>query len=338
MGHRHDQLFQLIFAAPEHAAPLLQTALAPAVVQAIDWATLCRCEPDQRSRRGRRTICDLLFAVTTRGGGGLLLYVVLEHKSASSRFDALQMLEQVTAVLRTWRREHPREPFLPPVLPVVVHADQRPWRSPLQVRELFDLANVPAALHRFLPSLQFVLDDLREQPPEALRQRALSVLGLCALSALQYLPAAADDAAAFEAWVATWRVVLQQASRFADETSNEELFLAVVDYVLETSDLPRQIVHRVLDHQLTDDAMKKKFVSTLTQTRNEGRDEGRVEGRNEGRADLLLRQLARRFGAEAAKAAEQRVRGAVAAELDRFAERVLDARTIDDVFGTADRG
>ena len=65
-------------------------------------------------------------------------------------------------------------------------------------------------------------------------------------------------------------------------------------------------------------------VSTLTQTRN--------EGRAEGRADLLLRQLARRFGAEAAKTVEQRIHTASIAELDRFAERVLDARTIDAVF------
>lgn len=61
-----------------------------------------------------------------------------EHKSQSRRFDALQILEQVTAVLRTHRREHPRDRFLPAVLPVVLHADTRPWRSPRNVRDLFD--------------------------------------------------------------------------------------------------------------------------------------------------------------------------------------------------------
>lgn len=99
----------------------------------------------------------------------------------------------------------------------------------------------------------------------------------------------------------------------------------MVEYVLDTCDLPRPIVHRVVDLQLTDDAMKKKFVSTLTQTRNEGR------------VDLLLRQLTRRFGAEAAKNVEHRVRAATTAEIDRFADQVLDAKTIDDVFTTAGR-
>ncbi len=269
--------------------------------------------------------------MTLRGGQG----VVPEHKSQSTRFDALQMLEQVTAVLRTFCREHPREPFLPPVLPVVVHADQRPWRSPLQVRDLFDLARLPAELHRYLPSLEFVLDDLREQPPEQLRQRALSILGLCGLSTLQYLPPAAHDPAAFARWIDTWRDVLQQASRYADATSNQELFAAAADYVLDLCDLPRPVVHRVLDRQLTDAAMKQKFVSTLEQTRNEGIAEGaaRGEARGEarGRVDALLPLIARRFGPPDA-AVRERVRTAPITQLDRWTNRILDAATQDELF------
>lgn len=327
MAQRHDHLFQVLFGDEREARPLLRTTLSPAIEQSIDWSSLTRLRATQRGRRGKRTICDLLFSVRLRTGPPLLLYVVLEHKSKSTRFDALQMLEQVTAVLRQFRRENPRERFLPPVLPVVVHADQQPWRSPLQVRDLFDLANIPAALHHHLPSLAFVLDDVREQPPDQLRRRALGILGLCGLSTLQYLPPAARDPAAFEGWLAEWRDVLQRASRFADETSNEALFEAVVDYVLDTCDLDHRFLRRVMDHQLTDDAMNKKFVSTRTQIRNEGIAEGRV--------DLLRRLLTRRFGAEAAKAVEERLQGASNAQLDRFADRVLDAKTIDDVF--ADR-
>ncbi|MBL9079375.1 MAG: DUF4351 domain-containing protein [Planctomycetes bacterium] len=86
--------------------------------------------------------------------------------------------------------------------------------------------------------------------------------------------------------------------------------------------------------------MKKKFVSTLTQTRDEGRAEGRsvglaegkAEGTREGRATLLLRQIARRFGTDAAGTAEPRLRTRSLAELDRLAERILDATTLDELF------
>lgn len=138
VASHHDHFFQVAFGEPEHAVPLLRSALPAPVADAIDWRTLTRQDPTQRGRRGRRTLCDLLFAVRTVQQQDLLLYVVLEHKSQGRRFDALQVLEQVVAVLRTHRREHPREPYLPPVLPIVLHAGARPWRSPTDVRDLFD--------------------------------------------------------------------------------------------------------------------------------------------------------------------------------------------------------
>jgi predicted transposase YdaD len=331
----HDHLFQLVFADPEHARPLLQSALPAPVVAAIDWRTLTRHDPAQRSRRGKRTTCDVLFEVRLGAGSGLLLYVVLEHKSEASRFDALQMLEQVTAVLRTHCRQHPRERYLPPVLPVVVHADRRPWRAPLDVHELFDLDHIPPELHRFLPSLAFVLDDLHVQPPERLRQRALTVFGLCTLSTLQYLPPAAHNEQAFAAWLDAWCDVQEQAARLADTVTGRELYDEMVDYVLLTSDLPRPVVQRILVGRLTDSAMKKKFVSTLTQTRNEGRAEGKAagkaEGKAEGRTEVLLRQITRRFGVPTDEVAA-RIRAAPPADLDRWTDRILDARTLADLF------
>ena len=64
----------------------------------------------------------------------------------------------------------------------------------------------------------------------------------------------------------------------------------------------------------------KKFVSTLEQTRNEGR------------VEMLLRLLERRFGPATAIAVAGRLRAATIAELDRYAERVLDAATVEAVF------
>ena len=89
MASHHDHFFQVAFGEPEHAVPLLRTALPAPVADAIDWRTLTRQDPTQRGRRGRRTLCDLLFEVRTVQQQDLLLYVVLEHKSQGRRFDAL---------------------------------------------------------------------------------------------------------------------------------------------------------------------------------------------------------------------------------------------------------
>ena len=65
--------------------------------------------------------------------------------------------------------------------------------------------------------------------------------------------------------------------------------------------------------------------------RDEGRDEGRVEGRVEGERRVLERQLQRRFGALSAENTE-RLTEASMEDLETWAENVLDAQTIDDVF------
>jgi len=334
----HDHLFQLVFADPQHAVPLLRSALPAAIVAAIDWSTLTRKSATQRGRRGRKTICDILFSASSVSGHEILLYVDLEHKARSSRFDALQITEQVIGILRTHRREHPQDRFLPLVIPIIIHADHRPWQSPLDLRELFDLHHIPPALHHLLPSCRYLLDDLHQQDPQQLRQRALTVFGLCTLSTLQYLPPAARSEQAFAAWLDAWGDVQRDAALLAEGVAGRDLYDAVVDYVLSTSGLPVQVVQRLLTRQLSNPVMKKKFLSTAQQIRNEGRAagvaEGKaagvVEGKAEGKASTLLRQITRRFG-EPTAAVTERIRTASLDELDRLADRILDAATLDEL-------
>ena len=63
-----------------------------------------------------------------------------------------------------------------------------------------------------------------------------------------------------------------------------------------------------------------------------GRDEGMRAGRVEGERALLERQLRRRFG-PLSPAVSDRLHGASATDLEAWAENLLEARTLDDVFG-----
>jgi predicted transposase/invertase (TIGR01784 family) len=65
----------------------------------------------------------------------------------------------------------------------------------------------------------------------------------------------------------------------------------------------------------------------------EGEQKGRTEGRTEGRSAILLRQLARRFGPDALDSdVQERLRTASPEQLDLWAERILDAGSIDEIF------
>ena len=61
----------------------------------------------------------------------------------------------------------------------------------------------------------------------------------------------------------------------------------------------------------------------------EGRTEGRMEGKTEGRVEIILKQLALRFG-PLPDATQTRVRSAQDAQLDAVAEQVLTAQTLEE--------
>ena len=61
-------------------------------------------------------------------------------------------------------------------------------------------------------------------------------------------------------------------------------------------------------------------------------DQGRVEGRAEGQAEMLLRLIAARFGTPPPSIAA-RVRAASSVQLEQWAERVLTASSVTELFG-----
>jgi hypothetical protein len=60
--------------------------------------------------------------------------------------------------------------------------------------------------------------------------------------------------------------------------------------------------------------------------------EGRIEGEAKGRVELILKQLALRFGPQG-ESAQSHVRNSSDAQLDAIAERVLTAQTLEVALG-----
>ena len=76
---------------------------------------------------------------------------------------------------------------------------------------------------------------------------------------------------------------------------------------------------------------EKAYMTAAEKLTQQGREEGREEGRKEGQAALLLRLLSLRFGDPSSELLA-RIHAASDAELTRWAERILTASTLDDVF------
>ena len=63
----------------------------------------------------------------------------------------------------------------------------------------------------------------------------------------------------------------------------------------------------------------------------QGKAEGLEKGRAEGKAELLLRLLRRKYGKLPA-GVTKRLRGAASGDLDRWADRVMTAASLEEVF------
>ena len=72
-------------------------------------------------------------------------------------------------------------------------------------------------------------------------------------------------------------------------------------------------------------------VSDLWAEREKGKREGKLEGKLEGESMLLERQMVKRFG-PLTDDARSRLKSASAEQLESWAERILDARTLAEVF------
>jgi predicted transposase YdaD len=115
-------------------------------------------------------------------------------------------------------------------------------------------------------------------------------------------------------------------------------FFAVLDWMMRLpEELETELWH---DIESIEGERRVKYVTSLErlaikrgieQGIEQGLARGRMEGRAEGIAVLLARQLNRRFGPLSVTITD-RLAKAAPDQLERWAERVLDAATLDDVF------
>lgn len=87
-----------------------------------------------------------------------------------------------------------------------------------------------------------------------------------------------------------------------------------------------------LGYEYQSDFARRYVAQGRVEGRVEGRAEGRMEGKAEGKVEIVLKQLAARFG-PLGEAVQTRVRDAPAAGLDTMAERVLTALTLEEALG-----
>jgi hypothetical protein len=208
---------------------------------------------------------------------------------------------------------------------------RRRWRSATELSALIDLEGMPAAVRRAvleaLPSFRIAPHDFAAMTPVQMRAMGLTLLGLWTVAAQQFVaPVGHDDDAVVEA-IAEWADV---ARHMLVAPTGQQAFATLSSYLLKTTQLGRPRLRIVFEEHIGKKAMKK-FESTYDRITRESKAEGKAEGRAEGRAATLLRLMQRRFGRVPAALA-RRVHKGSDEDLDRWTDRLLEAKTLTDVF------
>ncbi len=334
MQSPHDHLFHYTFGQPENAADLLRSTLPAALVRAIDWRTLARCDAKLTDGETESRFADLLFTVMVRGVR-TYLFILLEHKSESDPDTVFQLLRYLVRIWERHRRDCPNDPRLPPVIAVVFHHGDAPWRGPRSLRDLIDVEGLPpefaAAVLAGQPAFAFHLDDLAAQTEEEIMGRVTSVLAKLALLCMQFLRGApADDA---EAALRRWAQLVRALATAADA---QDAFLQLLHYIATISEIPKSRVRQVITeiHPDADDTLMKTYGIAHREAVQEGLQQGLQQGLTLGESTLLLRLLEARFG-PLTDDTVARVRAAPPADLERWALAVLTAPTLDAVFAAS---
>jgi predicted transposase YdaD len=335
----HDRLFKVTFSQPQHAAELLRSVLPAAAVRHIAWDTLQVDPVSFIDEKLRARFSDLLFRVRLAGQPAYL-YLLFEHQSGPERMMCPRLLRYVNDVWSEHLKKHPRARHVPVVIPVVLHHGEDGWGEPVSLRELYDApAAVLDGLRPYIPELTFVLDDLVPLSEAALRARALSAIPRLVLWALAHVRHGRDVVPALRKSLHLVRAVLRAPNGLA-------ALLTVLRYIVDVSDSSEQEILNVLERGMLPDA-REALMTIAERLRREGIQKGHKEGRKEGRKEghqkgikegreaqqreSLLKLLNGRFGPLTEQVLE-RIHRARLAQLDRWFERGITARSLDAVF------
>jgi hypothetical protein len=279
-----------------------------------------------RERRG-----DRVYSLGTRTGDPLLAWAVVEHKSQPDGNALPQLLTHVSgaAVKGAVRRVLPDGGvwMVPiPVFAIILYHGTRKWSLPTRLRDAYGVPDGMAEAG--LLDFRYVLIDLETIADDELSRHPDLQAGLLML---KYAGHDADPRETLERLLTIGAgaglLVIMALVRYlflaADSLGRAQLKMVLGRIVPEESEM-------IMSNALRE-YMAEARAEGVILGKTEGKAEGKAEGRAEGKAEMLLRLLGRRFGTLPPETTEW-IRAASVEELDRWAETIFDARTLDAVF------
>ena len=343
----HDSAYRLLFSHAEMVRDLLLGFVPEPWVAELDLDSLERVNGNYVSDDLRNRSDDVVWRVRWRDHW-LYVYLLLEFQSTDERYMAVRLLTYIGLLWQDLIRagELDEGGLLPPICPIVLYNGEPCWRSPVSLAALYP--PLPEGLGRWLPALEYLLIDEGRYDDATLRplrnlvaalfrlenSRSPAEAGEVLRSLVEWLQSPEQDGLRrnLTAWLK--RVLLPRrlpAAALPEMHDLQEvqsmLSERVKSWTAEWLEQGREQGRREIQSKF-----ESWSAEWLEQGREQGLERGRLEGRQLGEYALLQRQLIRRFGPLPAPLLT-RLRNAPSEQLEEWGERLLDAHSLEELFG-----
>lgn len=312
----HDRAFKVAMNDLRVASDFLNHHLPLEVKDKVDLRTLQLCKESFIDPELRELVTDMLYSVDFKIQDGetqkAFLYLCLEHQQDPDQLMAWRMIKYTCRMIdhHVTKSESTE---LPVVIPIVLYNGS--YIYPYSA-EVFDLFGENKALAQQWMFNRFQLIDLNKIPDETIRDHEWSGL----MEMLMKHVYARDI-----------MIYLEQLSSIVKhlvKSKADSYLLSMIKYLIEKSEIhDRDAFYNWVQSHLSP-PLETKAMATLAE---QWKAEGRIEGKIEGEKLLLTKLLNRRF-ATLSPIYMDKIKYANAEILLAWGEKILDAKTIEEVF------
>lgn len=322
MATDHDSSYKFLFSAPELVRDLIIGFVPDEWLHSLDYSTLEKVPGSYVTEDFRHRADDIVWRVKV-GGEWVYLYLLIEFQSSVDKYMALRMMVYQGLLYQDLikRGEVLADGRLPPILPIVLYNGSQRWTSPTDVFDL--IPPTPGLVAQFKPKAKYLLIDENAYSDSELA----SIKNLVAAVFRIEHPATPEKISDLLSLLNDW---------LADRPDLRRMFALWI-----RATLMRKVEYRIVLPEIDDlqelnimlaERLEEWALSYEAQGVQKGILQGIQQGLQQGEALLLQRQLTRRFGTLPA-AQLTRIAAATPAQLETWGDRVLDASSLDEVFG-----
>ena len=355
-----DSDYRHLFSCPEVVRDLLKGYVPGKWLDDVDFSTLVHVNGSYVSESGKQRHDDVVWRVNI-AGRWLWIYIITEFQNKPERWMALRMMEYVSQlalqITREIKTNELPEGRIPPILPIVLYNGMQKWNAATDATDCF--IEPPGGLEAFLPGVRYLLLDahrLEMSRSKEIRNFAEAVFRMetnhgkadlfaviKTLADMLRAPELKSLRRAFNMWIKGLLKRHERDNRITETVNG-------INDIFEEHDMAKakyEIFSETIRKNIEAEVRAKVRAEVRAEARAEARkdaeakyeiwsDTARKEGLKEGEVKLLVRQLSRRFG-PLPKWAEIRVNKAKSAQLEKWADAVLDASNLTEVIGAPSR-